>query len=77
MISMAILQMCVALSGSAEYFQSVASITRTRYVTACTLYNLLEAAYTESRHQVDGQSGEKLSLEDTCEKRVSSVNTNM
>ena len=68
----ALVQAGVATSGTADSFLKASHVTRTRrahQVTACSLYLLLQNAYTEYSNDLD--EGEDLaSLEDWCTERA-------
>ena len=62
----------LASSGTAESFLTASSITRTHQIhqiTACSLYQLLKAAYTDYCKETAKNSEELLSFDAWCEKR--------
>lgn len=68
----ALVQAGVASPGTAESFLTASSITRTRLMhqtTACSLYKLLKAAYTEYCNDTVETNGERLSFDGWCESR--------
>ena len=68
----ALVEAGVASPGTAESFLTASSVTRTRMmhqITACSLYTLLKAAYTDFLEETDGTLDEEPSLEAWCEHR--------
>lgn len=68
----ALVEAGVTSSGTAESFLTASSITRTRQIhqiTACSLYQLLKAAYTDYCAEAAENSEEVLSFDVWCEKR--------
>ena len=68
----ALVEAGLACSGTAESFLTASSITRTRQIhqiTACSLYQLLKAAYTDYCKETAKNSEELLSFDAWCEKR--------
>ncbi|KAJ8353458.1 hypothetical protein SKAU_G00210250 [Synaphobranchus kaupii] len=67
----ALVEAGVASSGTADSFLSASSVTRTRQVhqiTACCLYKLLKAAYTDYCTDSTEHPDRVLSFEDWCER---------
>eukprot|EP00058_Branchiostoma_floridae_P021206 XP_002606696.1 hypothetical protein BRAFLDRAFT_72537 [Branchiostoma floridae] len=68
----ALVEAGVASSGTAESFLSAASITRTRQahqITACSLYQLMKAAYSDYCTEAADNSEELLSFDAWCDSR--------
>ena len=68
----ALVEAGVASSGTAESILSVACVTRTcqmHQITACILYKLLKAAYTDHCQDRADNSEERLGFEEWCERR--------
>ena len=66
----AICEVCVASSGTAESFLTTSSITRTRQahqITACSLHNLMNKAYSD--YYTDEPGNQPVGLEDGCVQR--------